>query len=79
MVDSDSERKNRKGGLRFLRDFTLVIVGMFLTFGAQSITEYLKIVYPPQNANYYLVLAIGCMVFAVIFLIISVKYSAETD
>jgi hypothetical protein len=53
---------------KFRKDLSLVVVGLFLALGIQSIIQFFEVVYPHMSAYYYLGLGIVSLVLVLVFL-----------
>lgn len=60
---------------KFRKDLSLVVVGLFLALGIQSIIQFFETIVPHISAYYYLGLGIGSLILVLVFLSLAAKYA----
>ena len=60
---------------KFRKDLSLVVVGLFLALGIQSIIQFVEVIVPHISAYYYLGLGIGSLILVLAFLSLAAKYA----
>jgi hypothetical protein len=58
---------------------SLVIAGLFLALGIQSIIQFVEVIVPHISAYYYLGLGIGSLLLVLVFFNRAVKYAGLYD
>ena len=53
---------------KFQKDLSLVVVGLFLALGIQSVIQFVEVIVPRISAYYYLGLGIGSLILVMVFL-----------
>jgi len=60
---------------KFRKDLSLIIVGLFLALGIQSIIQFVEVSVPHINGYYYLGLGIGSLILVLEFIHLAAKYA----
>ena len=68
MTDSDPSSKKAEEMRNFRVDLTMVLVGLFLAIGVQSIIQYVVIIFPRIGADFYLGVGIASILMVFVFL-----------
>jgi hypothetical protein len=53
---------------KFRKDLSLVVVGLFLALGIQSIIQFVEVIVPHISAYYYLGLGVISLILVLVFL-----------
>ena len=64
---------------KFGEEVTLVIVGLFLAVGVQSLIQFIVALYPHITPYFYLGLGIVSLILVMTFLNLAAKYSGVVD
>jgi len=60
---------------KFRKDLSLIVVGLFLALGIQSIIQFVEIVIPHISAYFYLGIGIGSLILVLAFISLAAKYA----
>jgi hypothetical protein len=60
---------------KFRKDLSLVVVGLFLALGIQSIIQFVEVIVPHISAYYYLGLGIVSLILVLVFLNRAASYA----
>jgi hypothetical protein len=64
---------------KFRKDLSLVVVGLFLALGIQSIIQFVEVSIPHISGYYYLGLGIGSLILVMAFLNLAAKYAGINE
>jgi len=80
MSDSKSFSERTKDELdKFRKDLSLIVVGLFLALGIQSIIQFVEVIIPHISAYYFLGLGIGSLILVLVFIHLAAEYAGLDD
>ena len=79
MAEPNPSSRKSEEMRNFRTDVTLIIVGLFLALGIQSIIQFVAISFPQIDAYFYLAVGIGSILLVLIFLNLAARVAGVDE